>query len=112
VKDEWKADDLWDLLGHAGPVSVSPFFSRNVLRSLRQAPARPLIPVFALRWLAGGALALLTAGFFLNLGDFQPAASLASGKPADFAAAFDEAAGLNSLAAVEDVSLAGYSSDL
>jgi len=39
-----KADDndkLWDLLGKARPPTVSPFFSRNVLRAVRQeAPPR------------------------------------------------------------------------
>lgn len=29
-------DDLWELLGRARPVRVSPFFSRNVLRALRE----------------------------------------------------------------------------
>ncbi len=29
-------DDLWRLLGHAKKPSVSPFFSRNVLRAIRE----------------------------------------------------------------------------
>jgi hypothetical protein len=29
-------DDLWRLLGHAKTPSVSPFFSRNVLRAIRE----------------------------------------------------------------------------
>ncbi len=29
-------DDLWRLLGHAKAPSVSPFFSRNVLRAIRE----------------------------------------------------------------------------
>ena len=34
-------DDLWELLGRARPVKVSPFFSRNVLRAIREsAPER------------------------------------------------------------------------
>ena len=28
--------ELWDLLGKAGPVKVSPFFARNVLRRMRE----------------------------------------------------------------------------
>ena len=28
---------LWSLLGHAKPVEVSPFFSRNILRQIRLA---------------------------------------------------------------------------
>src|SRR5258708_4483307 len=29
-------DDLWRLLGHAKAPSVSPYFSRNVLRAIRE----------------------------------------------------------------------------
>jgi hypothetical protein len=40
-----KADDndkLWELLGEARPPAVSPFFSRNILRAIRQEEeARP-----------------------------------------------------------------------
>ena len=31
-------DDLWELLGRARPVRVSPLFARNVLRALREEP--------------------------------------------------------------------------
>jgi hypothetical protein len=31
-------DDLWKLLGQAKKPSVSPFFSRNVLRTIREEP--------------------------------------------------------------------------
>lgn len=31
---------LWDLLGRARPVEVSPFFARNVLRTLRESRQR------------------------------------------------------------------------
>ena len=109
MKDEWKNDDLWELLGHAKPVSVSPFFARNVLRTLRQAPASSPVPAFVLRWLAVGSLAVLTAGFFLNL---EASGSMSSGESMDFTVIFDEAAGLNSLLAVEEVSLGDESSDL
>lgn len=35
-------DKLWELLGNARPSAVSPFFSRNILRSIRQEEnARP-----------------------------------------------------------------------
>jgi hypothetical protein len=30
-------DELWDLLGRARPVKASPFFSRNVLRLIRES---------------------------------------------------------------------------
>ncbi len=34
-------DPLWKLLGHARSVEASPFFSRNILRSLRTMESRP-----------------------------------------------------------------------
>lgn len=110
MKEDWGQDELWDLLGKTKPVSVSPFFSRNVLREIRQNPERPWIPRLLLRWLGAGALAVLTAGFFLNLvtdADFsQPV------KPAEFAEVFDAAAGLDKLAAVEEFSITSYTADL
>ena len=108
MNDDWNHDDLWDLLGKAGPVSVSPFFPRNVLREIRRISARPLMPLFLLRWLGAGAFAVLTAGFFLNLAD---SSSRPSGQ-ADFAAAFDAAAGLDTLIAAEEVSLTNFTADL
>lgn len=110
MKEDWDQDELWDLLGKARPVSVSPFFSRNVLREIRQNSGRPWIPRLVLRWLGAGALAVLTAGFFLNLvtdSDIsQPV------KPAEFAEVFDAAAGLDKLAAVEEFSITSYTADL
>ena len=38
--EESEADALWDLLGQARTVEVSPFFSRNVLREIRKAEPR------------------------------------------------------------------------
>ena len=110
MKDDWDKDALWDLLGKAKPVSVSPFFSRNVVREIRRNPARPLVPSFLLRWLGAGAFALLTAGFFLNLGS-DGGSSQAAGA-ADFAEVFDAAAGLDKLVAVEEVSITNYTADL
>lgn len=110
MKEDWDKDELWNLLGKAKPVSVSPFFSRNVLREIRQNPARPWISHLVLRWLGAGALAVLTAGFFLNLvtdADFpQPV------KSAEFAEVFDAAAGLDKLVAVEEFSFTSYTADL
>ena len=110
MKEDWDKDALWDLLGKAKPVSVSPFFSRNVLRQIRRNPARPLVPLFLLRWLGAGAFAVLTAGFFLSLG--SDAGFSQSSRPADFAEVFDAAAGLDKLVAVEEFSIANYSADL
>ncbi|MEI8310456.1 MAG: hypothetical protein WCH98_06865 [Verrucomicrobiota bacterium] len=110
MNEDWDKDALWNLLGKTKPVAVSSFFSRNVLREIRRNPARPLIPIFLLRWLGAGALALLTAGFFLNLGGDTGSSQLA--RAADFAEVFDAAAGLDKLVAVEEVSIANYTADL
>jgi len=53
---------------------------------------------------------VLTAGFFLNLGDAGAGARVT--KSADFAETFDAVAGLDSLVAVEDVSIFNYTTDL
>ena len=31
---------LWDLLGKAAPTEISPFFARNVVRTIREQPSR------------------------------------------------------------------------
>lgn len=110
MNEDWDNDALWDLLGKAKPAPVSPFFSRNILRAIRRNPARPLIPVFVLRLLGAGAFALLTAGFFLNLGNGSVTSQ--SARTPDFAEAFDAAAGLDKLLAVEEVSITNYTADL
>ena len=91
-------DALWCLLGKARQPEVSPFFSRNVLREIRQAqpPRAPL-----LRWLAPAAYALLAFGFFLTLDPLartDPAPSVA----VDLIEEFDAVAGLDELLAVEE----------
>ncbi len=62
-------DELWDLLGKAKEPRPSPFFSRNVLRALREErSARPgIFGWLRRRWqfaaLAAGGLALVTLAF-------------------------------------------------
>lgn len=60
-------DGLWDLLGQAKPVEVSPFFARNVLREVRlakdQSPSLSLSLLFRRCRLAlVGAAALAVVG--------------------------------------------------
>ncbi|MCX6969520.1 MAG: hypothetical protein NTV93_05105 [Verrucomicrobia bacterium] len=110
MNDDWDKDELWDLLGKAGPVSVSPFFARNVVREIRRNPARPLVPLFLLRWLGAAAFAVLTTGFFLNLDGPGTGSHLT--RSAEFVETFDAAAGLDTLVAVEDVSIFNYTADL
>ena len=72
---------LWDLLGQARPTEVSPFFARNVVRTIRERPQRF---GWLRRWLSPGklipatglALALIAAMLTLQ----RPASHL---NPAD-----------------------------
>ncbi len=62
-------DNLWELLGRARPAEVSPFFSRNVLRAIREAqPASSRVVTWLMRrWplVAAAACALVFAGIAL-----------------------------------------------
>ena len=64
-------DDLWRLLGKARTPSISPFFSRNVVRAARESK-RESIGFGVVTWLRGhwaiaavGACAILVSGFVL-----------------------------------------------
>ena len=64
-------DDLWRLLGRAKAPSVSPFFSRNVLRAIREEKQEKprLLAWFHWRWLALSASAcvlLVASGLALR----------------------------------------------
>ncbi|GEM_PF-257256 len=50
--DDFREDPLWRLLGKAKPAAVSPFFSRNILREIRNSGERqdPKLGLFG--WLA------------------------------------------------------------
>jgi len=108
MKEDFENDTVWNLLGRARPVSVSPYFSRRILREIRQNPAQPSLPAFLLRWLAAAALAVLTAGFFLSL---EPAPSPVLADNTEFNLMFDTMAGIDSLAVVEDFELPGAAQD-
>lgn len=69
------------------------------MREIRQAPSRHLLPPFLLRWLPAGALAVLAAGFFLNL---APVSSPDLAGNTEFNLMFDKVAGIDSLAVVEE----------
>ena len=85
-------DDLWNLLGQASQHQASPFFSRNVLRSIRQSAHAPS-PWFIPRWLAPAAFAALVLGFIFTL-DQSASNQGKSYLPSDLASYIDEAAGL------------------
>ena len=69
-------DPLWDLLGKARPVDVSPFFARNVLREVRltqECAPSPLFGRLFRRWrlvaISVGALAVVAVNGFVLLHD-------------------------------------------
>ncbi len=69
---------LWELLGHAAKPHLSPFFARNVLRQIRQEPAKSWLRLRILAPAFGVVLALIAAGVFLRSSSPQ---NLAPRKP-------------------------------
>ena len=100
-------DDLWDLLSRARPTAApSPFFARNVLRSIRHLTPAPAIPAFVLRWITAPAFAILLLGFSFSL-----IHSTKTQVPAELVEYFDIAAGLDQLAIVEDLTISNFSAN-
>jgi len=94
-KDEEK-DALWDLLGQVREPTVSPYFARNVLRTMRQdQAARKWSWPSILRWVlpASGVAAVLIGWTALQWRQDQQ-------EQKEFAATFDAAAELSSLVVV------------
>lgn len=93
-------DALWDLLGKARKVEASPYFTRQVMREVREQGRRPAWSLsLVLRWLipASAAAALVLAWSALHWQN-DPSQE-------DFNAYFDSAADLQSLIAQEDASI-------
>ena len=69
-------DDLWSLLGKAKAPAASPFFSRNVLRAIREAAPekRGVFGWLRARWqlAAAGVCAVLVAGSIIAPRADQP----------------------------------------
>jgi hypothetical protein len=99
-------DELWSLLGRADTASPSPFFARNVLRSIRHLTPAPAIPPFILRWINVSAFAILLLGFSLSL--LQPQKPQI---PPELVEYFDIAAGLDQLALVEDLTISNFAAN-
>ena len=96
-KDE-EQDALWDLLGRAREPKVSPYFARNVLRTVRQdQTTRKWSWPILLRWIlpVSGVAAVLIGWTTLQWRQDQQEQN-------EFAAAFDAAAELSSLVAVDN----------
>jgi anti-sigma-K factor RskA len=75
-------EKLWDLLGHSAEAKISPFFARNIARTIREARGEST-PTrwWNLRWLvpsAGVAVALIAA---LSLRMQMPKSSHADSRP-------------------------------
>lgn len=109
MNDDFEDGKLWKILGEARPVSVSPYFSRRVLREIRVSPDRPLLPPILLRWLTAGAFAVLAVGFVVSI---EPAAPGAYVRSAEFLQTFDRLAGIDAMVVSTDLSLSDYSRGL
>ena len=96
-------DELWNLLGRARTASPSPFFARNVVRSIRHLTPAPAITPFILRWINAAVFAVLLLGFGLSL-----IAPQKTQVPAELVEYFDIAAGLDQLALVEDLTISNF----
>ncbi len=97
-------DALWSLLGHARKTEPSPFFPRNVLRTVRHLSPRNAVPAHLLRWINAAAFATLLMGFSVTLLQSTRKPSI----PSDLVEYFDLAAGLDQLTLVEDVTPANF----
>lgn len=100
--EDWKKDDeLWELLGRARPVKVSPFFARRVRNSIpKVSPFRSLV----LRWAGAAALAVVLVGFFASVVPDERTAATAGFESPEFIATYEALAGLDLIAVSDPVS--------
>ena len=97
-------DALWNLLGRARQTEPSPFFARNVLRTVRHLNPQSVVPASLLRWMNATAFAILLIGFSITLLQSTHKTHV----PSDLVEFFDLAAGLDQLTFVEDVTPANF----
>jgi hypothetical protein len=111
MDDDFRENDpLWDLLGKARqPARPSPFFSRNVLRRVREERPAPA-PRWMPRWLAPAALALLVGGFAASLA-WMPGDHQSAGTGAEWIAYFDAAAGIDDLVPPLEFTMASFTGE-
>lgn len=103
MNDSHEQDRLWELLGR-GPKPVgSPFFVRNVLRAIRQDPAKS--GWFAIhRWASAAAFAVLVAGFAVALsGGFGESLPVLAEE--EKRSLFDRLAGIHDLSGIKPIGL-------
>ncbi|HEX8311753.1 MAG TPA: hypothetical protein VF614_10570 [Chthoniobacteraceae bacterium] len=79
MKQEDERDDLWELLGHARKPEISPFFSRDILREIRQQEQERtgIFSRFRFAWGLGAATACAVAVLlFTQTSSRQPVAEM------------------------------------
>lgn len=92
-------DALWDLLGNARQVKASPYFARKVLRAVKEDAKQPRFNLaILLRWLVPTSVAAAVALTFC----WSSYQTQRSQEQAEFNAAFDAAADMQSLVAVQE----------
>jgi hypothetical protein len=94
-----KGDALWNLMGRAPKCSPSPFFARNVVRSVRADAALRERPFFLFRLINAAAFALLLFGFSFSILNSPRPKTI----PAELVEYFDMAAGLDQLTFVDEL---------
>ena len=97
-------DEIWKLLGKARPVTVSPFFSRNVLRALRQSQTPPRTFLSFLNWKICSSAAVLFLALSLYFGGVfspEPSAQMANVSPQEY----ETVVNMDELLALEENSL-------
>ena len=97
-------DALWNLLGHSRQTEPSPFFARNVLRTVRHLNPQSAVTASLLRWMNAAAFAIFLMGFSITLLQSTRKTHI----PNDLVEYFDLAAGLDQLTLVEDVTPANF----
>ncbi len=99
-----EGDVLWKLLGRASKSSPSPFFARNILRSVRADATRQGSPSFLFRLINAAAFAILLLGFSLSILSSPHEKPI----PAELVEYFDMAAGIDQLTFVEDLTVENF----
>lgn len=100
MNDDLKEGDaLWKLLGSAPASSPSPFFARNILRSIRSCKAQRETSSRLLRFLKIAAFALLLLGFSISILNSPRRDPI----PPELVEYFDMASGLDQLTFVYDL---------
>lgn len=104
MNDSQEHDAVWDLLGRGTQPVASPFFTRNVLRAIRQTPASTAPAWFDIpRWVCATVLAFVVAGFSVSLPDGLPPCT--STQPStSMQPLFDHIAGIQDIKSIDPIS--------